>query len=343
MGRTPHVLVIGDVMTDVVVRPEGPPVPGSDRRAAIRLVPGGSGGNQAAWLAHAGVRATLAARVGVDDLALHAARFRAAGVAAALAGDPDLPSGMLIDLVAPDGERSFLTDRGANMRLCRADLADGLLDGVDLVHVSGYALFEAGPRAAVLDFVAAARARGVPASIDPGSESFLREVGPEAFLAWTAGFAFGFPNESEAAALAGTDDPAAQVATLARHYACVVVKRGAAGAEAGAAGAEAGAVKGAATGTSGSGQGDEQANDARPAAGGHTAPAPGGRVESVPGRWRAAAPATAVIDTTGAGDAFLAGFLEVALAGGGLDAALTAGCALGSFATTLVGGRPPER
>jgi len=313
MSRPPHVLVVGDVMTDVVVRPEGPPVTGADRRAAIRLVPGGSGGNQATWLAHAGVRATLAARVGAGDLDRHAALFSAAGVAAALAGDPEAPSGMLVDIVTPDGERSFLTDRGANLRLCRADLADDLLDGVDLVHVSGYALFEPGPRAAVLDFLAAARARGIPASVDPGSVSFLREVGPEAFLAWTAGFDFGFPNETEAAALAGTDEPAAQFAALCGHWRCVVVKRGAAGAEAGEA------ARGS---SSGSGEGS-----ARPA----------------PRRWRAAAPAAAVVDTTGAGDAFLAGFLAVALAGGGLDEALTAGCALGSLATTLVGGRPPAR
>ena len=49
-----RVLVVGDVMTDIVVLPEGPIVRGSDRRAAIRSRPGGSGANQAVWLAHFG-------------------------------------------------------------------------------------------------------------------------------------------------------------------------------------------------------------------------------------------------------------------------------------------------
>ncbi len=43
-----RILVIGDVMTDIVVCPEGPLARGSDRRATIRFEPGGSAANQAA-------------------------------------------------------------------------------------------------------------------------------------------------------------------------------------------------------------------------------------------------------------------------------------------------------
>jgi sugar/nucleoside kinase (ribokinase family) len=46
-----HILVIGDVMTDVIVRPEGPLARGSDQRASITVQPSGSAANQAAWLA----------------------------------------------------------------------------------------------------------------------------------------------------------------------------------------------------------------------------------------------------------------------------------------------------
>ncbi len=48
MTKPPRILVIGDVMTDVIVRPEGPVVRGSDRRASIIVQPGGSAANQAA-------------------------------------------------------------------------------------------------------------------------------------------------------------------------------------------------------------------------------------------------------------------------------------------------------
>ena len=44
--------------------------------------------------------------------------------AAVAAADPVLPSGTLVTLVSPDGERSFLTDRGANLALASADLPD---------------------------------------------------------------------------------------------------------------------------------------------------------------------------------------------------------------------------
>src|SRR5271163_2342140 len=41
----PRILVIGDVMTDVIVRPEGPLARGSDRRARIALRDGCSAAN----------------------------------------------------------------------------------------------------------------------------------------------------------------------------------------------------------------------------------------------------------------------------------------------------------
>lgn len=41
MSEAGRVLVVGDVMTDVIVRPEGPLVRGSDRRAKIQRRPGG--------------------------------------------------------------------------------------------------------------------------------------------------------------------------------------------------------------------------------------------------------------------------------------------------------------
>ena len=58
------VLVVGDVMTDIIVKPEGPLNRGSDRRAAIRSRPGGSGANQAVWLGAMGADVRFVARVG---------------------------------------------------------------------------------------------------------------------------------------------------------------------------------------------------------------------------------------------------------------------------------------
>ncbi len=292
----PKVLVIGDVTTDIVVKPTGPIAVGADTNAMIRALPGGSGANQAAWLADAGIDVRLAGRVGAADRAEQMADFAEHGIDARLGVDDTRPTGQLVTLVAADGERSFLTDRGANENLCEADLSDALLDGIDLLSVSGYALFKDGPRAAVLSLLESAKDREVPIAVDPGSYSFLRDVGASAFIEWTAGAKFCFPNEEEAAVLTGMEALEAQLDLLARHYRIVVIKRGAAGAV---------------------------ALDAES----------GDRAEAV-------ALAADVVDTTGAGDAFVAGFLAAHLAGEGLEAAVDAGVAYGARAVTQLGGRP---
>ena len=228
MVDSSRILVIGDVMTDVVVRPEGPLARGSDRRARIRFEPGGSGANQAAWLAAFGVAVDLVARVGAADVEAESARLAAAGVTPHLSGDPDRPTGRLVALIDPDGERSFYTDRGANAALGPADISDGLIARAVHIHLSGYAFFAPSPRAAVLDVMR--RAGATPVSVDPASSEFLREAGPQAFLDWTRGAALLMPNAGEAEVLAGSADPETQCARLVARYPLVVIKRGSAGA-----------------------------------------------------------------------------------------------------------------
>ncbi|MBN9508091.1 MAG: carbohydrate kinase family protein [Alphaproteobacteria bacterium] len=223
-------------MRDVIVRPHGSLVPGSDCPASIALHAGGAGANAAAWLARFGARVALAARVGAADHAAQSAALARAGVIPCLAADPDRATGALVALIDAAGERSFLTDRGANAALDRADLPDALLPHLRHLHVAGYALFAPGPRAAVREFAAAAVAHGVPWSVDAASTGFLAACGPAAFLAWTDTAALFFANEAEAALLADDAAPARQLAVLGVARRIVVLKRGAAGAIAGAPG-----------------------------------------------------------------------------------------------------------
>jgi sugar/nucleoside kinase (ribokinase family) len=58
-------------------------------------------------------------------------------------------------------------------------------------------------------------------------------------------------------------------------------------------------------------------------------------------RWTLPAPMSEAIDTTGAGDAFVAAFLAGWLRGDGVEASLKAAIGAGSFATRSPGGRPP--
>jgi sugar/nucleoside kinase (ribokinase family) len=292
MIGSPRVLLIGDVMTDVIVRPESPLALGSDRRASITVQRGGSAANQAAWLASLGAKVDFIARVGAADVQSETARLKAIGITAHLIGDAHRETGRLIALIDKDGERSFLTDRGANDALEINDIAAALIEGASHIHLSGYSFFADSPRAAVLDVMR--RAGDKPVSIDPASAGFLREVGADTFLDWTRGGSILVPNAQEAAILAGSDDPETQCARLAALYPLVVVKRGAAGAEA----------------------------------------AQGAR------RWRVDAPKIEAVDTTGAGDAFVAAFLAARFAGADIETALRRAVGAGALASTIVGGRP---
>lgn len=226
----PKILVVGDTITDIIVMPEGPMVRGSDRRAKIRSRPGGSAANLAVWLGRLGMDVTFVSRVAAADLASNRAYFRGRGVNAELVGDPDLPSGVLISIVDADGERSFLTDRGANLNLSAADLPVSRLDGMSLLVVSGYSFFTEGPRTAVTALMKQARERKIATAVDPASVGFLREVGAESFLKWTQGTGTIFANLDEALELTGSVDLGLQMQTLGRFYERVVIKRGGAGA-----------------------------------------------------------------------------------------------------------------
>jgi sugar/nucleoside kinase (ribokinase family) len=292
VARASRILVIGDVMIDLLVRPEGPLAVASDRRAAIVARQGGSAANQAAWLAHFGVAVSFVGRVGADDHAGQTAMFRESGVEPWLAADKERDTGRLIALIDPSGERSFLTDRGANDGLCEEDIPAALIAKADLIHLSGYSFVAAQPRHAVRRVIE--RAGDIPVSVDPASAEFLREIGPANFLEWTRGAQICFTNSDEAAILTGSADREAQIATLARHYPLVVVKRGAEGCEAAAG----------------------------------------------PNRWRAPTPRAEAIDTTGAGDAFVAGFLAAKLDGAAIEKCLARAAAAGAAATEVIGGRP---
>jgi len=294
-SKPPLVLLVGDVMKDVIVLPEGEMRRGSDQAAEIEVRPGGSAANQAVWLAFSGVPAILLARVGASEQKQLWARFKRLGVEAHLIPDPDRDTGILVSLIHSDGERSFFTDRGANEALCQADLPHKVLDGVGLLLLSGYSFFAPAPRRVVRFLMARAKARNIPVAIDPSSTGFLSDVGVENFLAWTRGAAMIFPNEDEAELLSGAAEAKAQLARLGEFYSLVVIKQGANGASAM----------------------DES-----------------GEIISVP------SPKVEIVDTTGAGDAFAAGFLRSFLAEKELKASLLSGVEAGANAVGQVGAQP---
>ncbi|MEU6350502.1 PfkB family carbohydrate kinase [Streptomyces sp. NPDC047072] len=226
-------LVVGDVITDVVARHRGPLACGTDTVARIRTVPGGAGANVACWAAHeGGTDVRLLGRVGAEAVTWHERELAACGVRPHLVVDPDAPTGTVICLVNSEdaAERTLITDSGASVRLAPEDWSDALLDGVAWLHLWGHLLFSETSRALVAVAVEAARARGVPVSLDPASAGFLTELGVGRFLELVAGMDVLLPSRDEACLLTGFPDTADAAAELSRHVLLVVAEQSADGA-----------------------------------------------------------------------------------------------------------------
>jgi sugar/nucleoside kinase (ribokinase family) len=228
--RSPgHLLVVGDVVDDVLVRPLGPTAVASDTAAQIEQQPGGSAANVAAWAGRAGAPVAFVGRAGPDGVRRHTEALAAHGVDAALVPDPRRRTAAIVLLVDPAGERTMYVDRGANAGLSAADVPDRLWQGAGWLHLTGYSFFCPDSRPGALGLLARARAEGVRVSVDPSSVGFLQEA-DGAFLDWVAGADLLVPNADEVRLLTGVDDPVAAATALLDRIPEVVVTCGAQGA-----------------------------------------------------------------------------------------------------------------
>ena len=103
---------LGDLLLDVIVRLEQPLATGADATARTVLRPGGQAANVAAWVAALGGRARFVGKRGDDDAGgSRRARLRELGVELVGPVEP-AGNGVIVSLVAPDGERTMCPDRG---------------------------------------------------------------------------------------------------------------------------------------------------------------------------------------------------------------------------------------
>lgn len=271
------ILVVGDLVDDIGVRPLGTVNPASDTVSEIRMTAGGSAANVAAWLGHLGADVRFVGRCGADGVERHTAALEAYGVDARISGDPDLPTATIVLTLDDEADRTMYVDRAANTTLTAADVPDDVWDGVTWLHLTGYSFFDDGVRPVVQMLIQEAKRRDAGVSIDPSSLGFLEAAGRETVLDWLADADLVFPNEDEQGFLSLDGDR-------------VVLTRGAAGA-------------------------------------------------TFRGHAVAASP-TEVVDTTGAGDAFCAGFLADWTEESDAEAALLSGARAAAKCVTIRGARP---
>lgn len=226
----PRVAVVGDVMLDIIVQPSGEITPDSDTPSRVRLARGGAGANLAVALVASGCEAVFLGAAG-DDVArqIFLDALDSSGVTSHLQR-VNAETGTVVALVDDAGQRSMLTDRGANSLLSTAFVLEQLAAPFDHVHVSGYLVLDAATRDVATAALRDARARGRSTSIDVCSVAPLRAISRATFIEAAAIADQFFSNEDEALNLTASEDVEIALERLAAMFREVVVTRGALGA-----------------------------------------------------------------------------------------------------------------
>jgi sugar/nucleoside kinase (ribokinase family) len=270
----------------------------------VRLRQGGSASTTARWLGRLGIRSVLVCAVGRDATGRSlVAAVEGDGVSVHAVRVAGARTGRIGVLVEPGGERSFVTERGAALRLRPEDLRPEWFSGADAVHLPAYSLLDQPLGLAGMAATRLARAAGALVTIDLSSSGPLLAAGRRAAARMIAEAApdLLFATRDEAQALIGPrrEERLLELAPVA------VLKRGREGVTILA------------------------------------------RKDGDHLRFELATTPVVAADTTGAGDAFdagfLAGWLEARRWGLGQSAALQRGAVLGNrTALRQVSSRPVE-
>ncbi|MGH3732072.1 MAG: carbohydrate kinase family protein [Acidimicrobiales bacterium] len=225
-----RVVVLGDVMLDVAVRRLAPIAPTSDTPSRIRVSRGGSGATLALAVSAGGHDVTYLGAAGRDGASTIVRDALARANVTADLEVVDASTGTVVSLVDVDGQRSMLTDRGANSLLSGPYVLTRLAVPFDHLHVSGYVLLDAATRSIGVAALEFARERHRASSVDVCSVAPLQEMTPGRFLEAASGATQLYANEEEALVLTSLSDVDDALEFLAARFNEVVITRGARGA-----------------------------------------------------------------------------------------------------------------
>jgi sugar/nucleoside kinase (ribokinase family) len=229
-AHRPRLLALGDLALDIVVTPAAAIATGSDTPGSIQFRIGGSAANTARAFAGLGGVAEFIGAVGDEGVGRRLRdALRASGVGDRVRSVAGKASARLIVQLGADGQRSFVTMRGAADDLRASDIERAWFQGADVLHLPAYSLLNRPLCEAAVAAAEYAHVEGGLVSVDLASAEPLRQAGAEA--AWQAIASVHpdiiFTNEDEAEAL---DRPLGELAPLVvtklGAMGCRVVRRG---------------------------------------------------------------------------------------------------------------------
>ncbi len=179
----PLVCAIGDLLLDVVCRPQAPLDPDTDTPSIVRADAGGQAANVAAWAVAAGARGRLITLQPDDPGGRLALQLMATRGVEVLGPTEAGRCGIVVVLVAPDGGRSMLTDRGSAADLSPDAVDAAWLAGVDVLHVTGYALAGGALQAAAARAAALVGAAGGRVAVELSSTAMIDALGADVLRA----------------------------------------------------------------------------------------------------------------------------------------------------------------
>ena len=224
-----RVAVIGDIIRDIVVSPQGPIQHDTDTPARIDVHFGGSAANTAVWLGHLGASVGFAGRVGSDDVSAVEEYVDHFGVDAHIQGDYDHPTGTIVVIVQGES-RSMLTERGANAFLDATAVPAELYEKAAYLHLTGYSFFHNHTPDSLIELIDRARGGGTRVSLDCSSVGFLADFGVENWWRVLLHVDIVRGNADEACLITRLDDAFAATEAIAARGHTAVITRAAGGA-----------------------------------------------------------------------------------------------------------------
>lgn len=225
MSKT--ILVVGDVMMDVIVSLQQEMQRGSDAPSTIATTFGGVGANVSAWIGHQGIPCRLISVIGADPWGqLMEKHLQSLGVETRFEHNASVPTGIVVALSHPDGERSMFPDSRANQLLSHTQFSDEVWENVSWLSMSGYTLLHPQTRELAVHLMRTAKQRDVKVALDPASSAPLSDVSVAELHQWFAHVDVLLPNEQELQVLAPHAEWQESLRALAKLVPTVIAKRG---------------------------------------------------------------------------------------------------------------------